>query len=339
MGYSYDIFPYRLVFKTPAGTSRGTYRTRDVWYIHLISTDHPGRVGIGECAPLPHLSCDDLADYETILRRCCDAFVASGKLDMEMLSPYPSMLFGLETALAHLHSGDYAFHQNSFSAGTTGIAINGLIWMGSFEQMHQQIERKLEDGFKCIKLKIGAIDFDQELALLQSIRSRFSVDDIELRVDANGAFDEREALHKLQQLSRYNLHSIEQPIKAGNPTEMAKLVQQSPIPIALDEELIGINRTQERMELLQTIQPHYIILKPSLHGGIAGSNDWIAQAEKLNIGWWATSALESNIGLNSIAQWCSTLCNPMPQGLGTGGLYINNIALPLEVRQAKLWYN
>lgn len=339
MGYSYEIFPYRLIFKTPAGTSRGIYKSRDVWYINLVSTDHPGRVGIGECAPLPHLSCDDIPNYETVLRNCCDAFIASGKLDMEVLSPYPTILFGLETALAHLHAGGYAFQHNAFSCGEKGIPINGLIWMGTFEQMHRQIERKLSEGYKCIKLKIGAIDFEQELELLKSIRSRFTTSDVELRVDANGAFSETQALHKLQQLSRYDLHSIEQPIMAGNPEAMARLVSQSPIPIALDEELIGINNHQDRIDLLKTIKPHYIILKPSLHGGIAGSRDWIEQAQKQNIGWWVTSALESNIGLNSIAQWCSTLQNDMPQGLGTGSLYINNIALPLVVRDAKLWYN
>ena len=210
--------------------------------------------------------------------------------------------------------------------------------MGNFEEMYRQIEAKMEAGYRCIKLKIGAIDFDAELTLLKHIRSRFSVKDIELRVDANGAFSPAEAMHKLDALSKLDLHSIEQPIRAGQWEEMARLTARTPLPIALDEELIGHNIPEIKQELLSAIRPQYIILKPSLHGGICGSNEWIAEAEKQNIGWWVTSALESNIGLNAIAQWCATLHNALPQGLGTGQLFTDNIDLPLEIRKDCLWF-
>ncbi len=338
MHCSIQIYPYRLVFRKPAGTSRGVYLKRDVWYIYLTSNDYPGRVGIGECAPLPNLSCDDFADYETRLRECCDQVEQQGVLDYELLRNFPSALFGLETALAHLRSGHFAFNDTLFAQGEQGIPINGLIWMGSYESMYRQIEQKLASGFHCIKLKIGAIDFEAELELIKAIRKRFSSDVIEIRVDANGAFSKESALEKLKRLAQYDIHSIEQPIAAGSWGDMAQLVQQSPLPIALDEELIGVNDLSIKQQLLDTIRPHYIILKPSLHGGIYGGKEWIDEANRRDIGWWVTSALESNIGLNSIAQWCATLNNPMPQGLGTGGLFINNIEMPLQLRGSELWF-
>ena len=225
-----------------------------------------------------------------------------------------------------------------FSRGEAGIPINGLIWMGDFNRMLAQIEKKMEAGFRCIKLKIGAINFEEELALLQHIRSHYSSKEIELRVDANGAFSPTDAMEKLKRLSELDLHSIEQPIRAGQWEEMARLTSESPLPIALDEELIGYNTWEEKQRLLSAIRPQYIIIKPSLHGGLAGGEEWIAEAEKLNIGWWITSALESNIGLNAIAQWCATFQNPLPQGLGTGLLFTDNVEMPLEIRKDCLWF-
>jgi o-succinylbenzoate synthase len=336
--YNIQITPRLLHFKQPAGTSRGIYNTRKVWYIEISSMENPSIKGIGECAPLPNLSCDDVPQYEEVLQQACSRVAREGNIPTESLRNYPSILFGLETALRHYETGSLALWDTPFSRGEAGIPINGLIWMGNFEEMYRQIEAKMEAGYRCIKLKIGAIDFDAELTLLKHIRSRFSVKDIELRVDANGAFSPAEAMHKLDALSKLDLHSIEQPIRAGQWEEMARLTARTPLPIALDEELIGHNIPEIKQELLSAIRPQYIILKPSLHGGICGSNEWIAEAEKQNIGWWVTSALESNIGLNAIAQWCATLHNALPQGLGTGQLFTDNIDLPLEIRKDCLWF-
>ena len=336
--YNIQITPRLLHFKQPAGTSRGVYNTRKVWYIEIYSMENPSIKGIGECAPLPNLSCDDVPQYEEVLQQVCSRVAREGNIPTESLRNYPSILFGLETALRHYETGSLALWDTPFSRGEAGIPINGLIWMGNFEEMYRQIEAKMEAGYRCIKLKIGAIDFDAELTLLKHIRSRFSVKDIELRVDANGAFSPAEAMHKLDALSKLDLHSIEQPIRAGQWEEMARLTARTPLPIALDEELIGHNTPKIKQELLSAIRPQYIILKPSLHGGICGSNEWIAEAEKQNIGWWVTSALESNIGLNAIAQWCATLHNALPQGLGTGQLFTDNIDLPLEIRKDCLWF-
>lgn len=334
--YRIHIEPRTLHFKQPAGTSRGVYTTRRVWYLHLTSDSQPGREGIGECAPLPNLSCDDLPHYEQLLSSLCQEAAQSG-IDYERLRPYPSILFGLETAFRHFERGTASLWDTPFSRGEQGIPINGLIWMGSYTQMLSQIEAKMQAGFRCIKLKIGAINFEEELSLLKMIRRHFSAKEIELRVDANGAFSPAEALEKLKRLSELDLHSIEQPIRAGQWDSMARLSQLSPLPIALDEELIGVHSTSRKKELLETIHPQYIILKPSLHGGLRRSQEWIAAASQLGIGWWITSALESNIGLNAIAQWCATLHNPLPQGLGTGALFTDNIPMPLEVRGDELW--
>ena len=336
--YTIKIVPRVLDFKQPAGTSRGIYKSRKVWYIHLSSSEHPRRIGIGECAPLPNLSCDDLPNYEEILAQTCYQLEKDGIFDKDSLRNYPSILFGLETALRHYEAGNWALWDTPFSRGETGIPINGLIWMGDFNKMFSQIEQKMQSGFRCIKLKIGAINFEEELSLIRHIRSHFSAKEIELRVDANGAFSPSDALEKLKRLSELDLHSIEQPIRAGQWEEMAKLTAVTPLPIALDEELIGCNTIIDKQELLTAIRPQYIILKPSLHGGICGSEEWIREAEQLNIGWWATSALESNIGLNAIAQWCATLNNPLPQGLGTGMLFTNNVEMPLDIRKDCLWF-
>ncbi|MBP1612965.1 MAG: putative muconate cycloisomerase [Bacteroidetes bacterium] len=336
--YIIKIIPRVLEFKQPAGTSRGIYNNRKVWYIHLSSIEHPERTGIGECAPLPNLSCDDVPNYEEILTNACHLLEKEGTFCKDSLRNYPSILFGLETALQHYETGDWALWDTPFSRGEVGIPINGLIWMGDFKNMLAQIEEKMQSGFRCIKLKIGAINFEEELNLIRHIRSHFSAKDIELRVDANGAFSPADALEKLKRLTELDLHSIEQPIRAGQWDEMAKLTAVTPLPIALDEELIGCNTAIGKQELLAAIRPQYIILKPSLHGGICGCEEWIREAEKLNIAWWVTSALESNIGLNAIAQWCATLGNPLPQGLGTGMLFINNVEMPLDIRKDCLWF-
>lgn len=339
MNCKIDIIPRLLHFKQPAGTSRGVYTTRKLWYLHLTSPDYPGRTGIGECAPLPALSCDDLPDYEDILVKACRRLEdCGGDLDVESLRNYPSILFGLETAVRHFRIGSWALYDTAFSRGKAGVPINGLIWMGDFDKMLSQIEKKMEAGFRCIKLKIGAINFEEELALLRHIRTRFSSKEIELRVDANGAFSPVDAMEKLKRLSELDLHSIEQPIRAGQWEEMARLTSESPLPIALDEELIGCNTLEGKQKLLSAIRPQYIILKPSLHGGVCGGNEWISEAEKRQIGWWITSALESNIGLNAIAQWCATFDNPLPQGLGTGLLFTDNVEMPLEIRKDCLWF-
>jgi o-succinylbenzoate synthase len=319
------------------------YTRRNVWYVLLSSDEYPGKWGIGECAPLPGLSCDDIPAYEEILRNVCRQTAETGIVDVDSLRPYPSILFGLETAFRQYETGSFHLWDTPFSRGEKGIPINGLIWMGDYRKMTEQIENKLKDGFRCIKLKIGAIHFDDELSLLRHIRSRFSAKEIALRVDANGAFPPGEALDKLKRLAEWDIHSIEQPIRAGQWDAMARLAAETPIPIALDEELIGWNRREDKRRLLETIRPHYIILKPSLHGGISGCREWIDEAERLHIGWWITSALESNIGLNAIAQWTATVLPHPPgesfQGLGTGGLFTNNISMPLEVRGDSLWFS
>lgn len=334
-----EIIHKQLHFKQPAGTSRGIYTTRDVWYIVVTDTEYPQHYGIGECAPLPALSCDDIPTYADVLQEMCRRFEESGQIDYEALRPYPSMLFGLETALAHYRARSLQLWHTPFSKGKEGIPINGLIWMGNFDEMYHRIEEKMQQGFRCIKLKIGAIDFDKELELLAHIRKHFSPEQIELRVDANGAFSPQDALEKLKCLSEYQLHSIEQPIRAGQWEAMAQLCARTPFPIALDEELIGINSPSKKVELLETIRPQYIILKPSLHGGINGSEEWISLAAERGIGSWVTSALESNIGLNAIAQWTATLMPTLPQGLGTGLLFTDNIDYPLHIEGDCLWYH
>ena len=335
---TYRIEERLLHFKQPAGTSRGVYTTRKIWLIHLSDGQH---TGVGECAPLPDLSCDALPDseYASILDNICKDFCQSGDIDYDFLRDYPSMLFGLETALLNLQNGDRLF-DTAFTRGEVGIPINGLVWMGNHDEMLQRLEEKLEKGFSCVKLKIGAIDFEQELDLIKRIRDRFSFHEVELRLDANGAFPYSETLYKLELLSQYAIHSIEQPIKAGQWAYMAELCRESPLPIALDEELIGINDPAMKRHMLNIIKPRYIILKPSLHGGMAGCREWIETARDLGIGFWITSALESNIGLNSIAQFASSIYGDhitMPQGLGTGQLFTDNIPMPLEIRGDQLW--
>ena len=332
-----DIEERVLHFKQPAGTSRGVYTERRIW---LVSVSDGGTVGHGECAPLPDLSCDAGAGYGDVLRRFCDDVERTGVIDYEAMRDYPSMLFGLETALLDYEKRGTMLFDTAFSRGEVGIPINGLVWMGSYEEMLQRMEQKLEQGFRCVKLKIGAIDFDQELDLVKRIRERFSRSEVEIRLDANGGFCyDDDVLYKLELLSQY-AQSIEQPIKAGQWAYMAELCRESPIPIALDEELIGVNDRQMKSHLLSVVKPAYIVLKPSLHGGMAGCREWIEAAQEHGVGSWITSALESNVGLNAIAQFCSDVYGDhitMPQGLGTGQLFTDNIPMPLEIRNNQLW--
>ena len=334
-----EIIPKTLHFKQPAGTSRGVYTTRKVWFIVLKDENNTLHYGVGECAPLPALSCDDIPEYEDILKETCQRLEENECIEYDSLRNYPSILFGCETALRHYQARSLQLWHTPFSQGKEGIPINGLIWMGNFDEMFQRIEEKMKVGFRCIKLKIGAIDFDKELELLAHIRKHFTPEEIELRVDANGAFSPQNALEKLKRLSEYQLHSIEQPIRAGQWEEMAQLCECTPLPIALDEELIGINERERKTALLDNIHPQYIILKPSLHGGISGSEEWIELASQRAIGSWVTSALESNIGLNAIAQWTATLMPTLPQGLGTGLLFTDNIDYPLHIEGDCLWYD
>ena len=344
MSLIYTLSKKILHFKQPAGTSRGVYTTRKIWLVHLSECD---KTGVGECAPLPDLSCDALPDetYEAKLHQFCQALCETGEMDDDALRPYPSMRFGLETALLSLQSSlhsplsTHLLFDTPFSRGEEGIPINGLVWMGRYDEMLQRMEEKLEKGFRCVKLKIGAIDFEQELDLVKRIRDRFSFHEVELRLDANGAFKYEEALYKLELLSQYAIHSIEQPIRQGQWAYMAELCRESPLPIALDEELIGVNDPEMKSHMLNIIKPRYIILKPSLHGGMMGCREWIEIAKQQGIGSWITSALESNIGLNAIAQFASDVYGPhirLPQGLGTGQLFTDNIPMPLEIVKEKL---
>lgn len=327
---------YTLDFKRPAGTSRGVMHTKDTWFLELTQD---GKKGIGECGLLKGLSIDDVPNYEAKLQWVCDNVNLGKAALLNELEEFPSLQMGIETAFMSCAANDpFVLFPSAFTKGEEGIVTNGLIWMGDKAFMQQQIKEKIANGFRCIKLKIGAIDFATEYELLKGIRAEFSSTDIELRVDANGAFTPDTALEKLKPLSDLQLHSIEQPIKAGQWDAMAQLCAQTPLPIALDEELIGVFGNDQKAKLLQTIQPQYIILKPSLVGGFLGSDSWIALAQKLGVGWWITSALESNIGLNAIAQYTYTKYNPMPQGLGTGSLYTNNITSPLVIKNASLWY-
>jgi o-succinylbenzoate synthase len=326
---------YTLQFKQASGTSRGVYTTRDTW---MISLTDGASTGIGECAPLPDLSIESLTKMSSKLLQVCEEIGYFSSFPDE-LNAWPSIRFGLETALLDLkNGGDQILFPSAFTRGEEGIPINGLIWMGTPEFMKQQIRSKLESGFRCIKLKIGALDFKTEFELLKDIRKEFSADEITLRVDANGAYSLKTALENLKRLADLQIHSIEQPIEAGRWNEMAELCRKSPIPIGLDEELIGISSRFEMQKLLETIHPAYLILKPSLHGGFTGCEKWIEMAEKYNSGWWITSALESNIGLNAIAQWTFQLNPKGEQGLGTGQLFSNNFDAPLVIEGDRLWF-
>ena len=327
---------HTLHFKQPGGTSRGILTTKDLWLLKVWDEKHPDIVGTGECSIIYGLSPDPMDRYEAKLKELTSNINHIHNVD---LAAFPSIRFGLETALLDFKTGGNGIlYPSAFTSGKMSIPINGLVWMGSADFMRKQIVEKLKFGFDCIKLKIGAINFEEELSLLKMIRKEFNKNELELRVDANGAFNPDEALEKLKRLSDYSIHSIEQPIMQGQWKSMATLCKTSPIDIALDEELIGLADYQIPA-MLDAIHPQYIILKPSLLGGFQRSNLFISEAKKRSIGWWVTSALESNIGLNAIAQWTATLNNPMPQGLGTGSLFTNNFPSALKiVKGGKLKY-
>ncbi len=371
--YKIDISERTLHFKQPAGTSRGVYTTRHSYYLTLTSDELPGVEGVGECATLPDLSCDAKPEYEMTLRQVCQMVEQMGRIPYDMIRAYPSITFGLETAFASFFDAAKKFLEivpaegassssemlkqkggsvpagmenltdlfdSPFGRGEEGITINGLVWMGTYEEMLARLEEKLQAGFHCVKLKIGAIDFFKELDLIKRIRDVYTKEQVELRVDANGGFLPENAMSQLEALAKYDIHSIEQPIKQHQWPKMAQLCRETPLPIALDEELIGVNVRSMKEALLDTIRPQYIILKPSLHGGIYGCNEWIQLASQRGIGSWITSALESNIGLNAIAHYAAKVYGPnveMPQGLGTGQLFIDNIPMPLEIRGDKLF--
>jgi len=328
---------YVLKFKRPSGTSRGILEQKESWFIMLESN---GKLGIGECGLLKGLSVDDRPDYESKLQWACDHIYLGQEALWEELKEFPSIQFGMEMAFKSLES-EYLFNlfPSAFTQGDKNIPINGLVWMGDPSFMKSQIRDRLSEGFQCIKMKIGAIAFDMELSLLKALRQEFGPSDIEIRVDANGGFNALDALEKLKRLSELNLHSIEQPIKTKQWEQMAQLCLESPLPIALDEELIGIFEKERKKQLLETIRPQYIILKPSFIGGFKGSDEWIDLAEKYSISWWVTSALESNVGLNAISQFTFLKNSKLPQGLGTGSLYTNNIPSPLVVHHGNLVYD
>ena len=371
--YKIDISERTLHFKQPAGTSRGVYTTRHSYYLTLTSDEMPGVEGVGECATLPDLSCDAKPEYAVTLRQVCQMVEQMGRIPYDMIRAYPSITFGLETAFASFFdaakklleivpaegasSSSEMLKQKGvsvpagmenlvdlfdspFGRGEEGITINGLVWMGTYEEMLARLEEKLQAGFHCVKLKIGAIDFFKELDLIKRIRDVYTKEQVELRVDANGGFLPENAMSQLEALAKYDIHSIEQPIKQHQWPKMAQLCRETPLPIALDEELIGVNVRSMKEALLDTIRPQYIILKPSLHGGIYGCNEWIQLADQRGIGSWITSALESNIGLNAIAHYAAKVYGPnvqMPQGLGTGQLFTDNIPMPLEIRGDQLF--
>ncbi|MGU3375991.1 o-succinylbenzoate synthase [Chryseobacterium sp. M5A1_1a] len=325
---------YLLEFKRPSGTSRGVLLDKETFILEISDNE---KKGVGECAIFRGLSFDDRPDYEEKLTWLCENIDKDSNFLKEELKDFPSIWFGYEQAVQNLKYGKNLFFPSEFTEEKSAITINGLIWMGDVGYMEEQIQDKLEKGFHCIKLKIG-VDWKSEHIILQKLREKFSKEQLELRVDANGGFGKEEAVIVLQQLADLHIHSIEQPIRAGNWNDMAELCAQTPTPIALDEELIGITDPKEKKKLLETIQPQYIILKPALVGGFSGTDEWVSLAEEHGIGWWITSALESNIGLNAIAQYTFTKKNPMPQGLGTGALFVNNFESSLDLRNELLWF-
>ncbi len=331
-----------LEFLVPSGTSRGVLHSKPTWFL-LVHDANEEFEGVGECSPIPGLSADPIDSIETMLDRICanpGLLHSEARGETDELAGYPCIEFGIETAVLDVGNAGVpgVLFDNAFSRGEAGITINGLVWMGSLDAMQRQIDAKLDDGFTCIKIKIGALDFAAELELLKGLRSRYAETDLEIRVDANGAFPAREAMTRLAALSAFSLHSIEQPIAPGQVSDMADLCRRSPIPVALDEELIGVVKPGDRERLVEEIRPQYLILKPSLLGGIESSLDWVSRADGVGAGWWFTSALESNVGLNAIAQLVSEVGTDLPQGLGTGKIYRNNLASPLELVYDELFY-
>jgi len=324
-------------------------KQRDSWFLKVWDAANPDVYGIGEAGPVPGLSVEKASDVHKQLTDVVQKITDDSDLGkagsiseigntFRSMGLSPSTLVAVETALLDLHhGGKRVIFQNDFVKGKP-VSINGLVWMGGLDVMLQQVSIKIEEGFTCIKLKIGGINFEKELDILQFVRRKYFRDQITIRLDANGAFKPDQVMYKLMDLSQYDIHSIEQPLKAGAPF-LAELCQKTPIPIALDEELIGVASTEGRIELLDRVKPQFLVLKPSLHGGFSGCADWIRLADERGIGWWVTSAMESNVGLNAIAQFASNYPLPLPQGLGTGTIFRDNFPSPLEIKKGALVYN
>lgn len=332
-----EFAPYLLSFKEPGGTSRGVMTEKPTFFIKIYDEKDPSRFGIGEAAVFPGLSPEADGYYVMKLTELMANIAIGRQTD---LSRHSSILFGLEQAILDFSNDCKGIYYNSdFTSGTQSIEINGLIWMGDFDKMLERIENKIQQGFKCIKLKIGALNWQSELDLISHIRKQYNENDLLIRVDANGGFAYDGCLTKLGELADLGVHSIEQPIKAGQPEMMARLCRETPLAIALDEELIGKGSIEERISTLEAIKPQYIILKPALCGGFSGATEWIEEAEKREIGWWITSALESNIGLNAISQFTAFIGAKGAQGLGTGGVFTNNFETPVSLNKDQLSYN
>ena len=331
---------YTLNFKKPAGTSRGFLRQKTVYFIYLTDRANPERVGVGECAPWKGLSLDDRPDFEAQLAQICQNLNAGAAPESLNLSDFPALAFGLEMALLDWRGGGQRLlFENDFSLGRQSLPTHGLIWMGSGSEVLQQAQRKAAQGFACLKMKVGALEFEEELRLLAELRRAYPAGQIELRLDANGAFSPDKALERLKALAQFDIFAIEQPIKPGQWPKMADLCANSPIPIALDEDLIGHRSRAEKESLLKAVKPQYLVLKPMLLGGFAAAEEWIEAAEKMGIGWWVNSALESNIGLNALCQWTAQRKPNFIHGLGTGQLYRNNVPSPVRLAGAKLVCN
>jgi o-succinylbenzoate synthase len=321
------------------GTSKGPINARTVWYLQLRDKSKPDVVGIGEAALFPGHSKEFPADVRTkLLELCNDTTNWKERLNSDLVN-VPSVRFAVEQCMKDLEAGgSKILFPSSFTLGQQGIPINGLVWMGDKAAMQKRLREQIERGNSCIKMKIGAIAIEDELELLRSVRREYDAEQLTIRVDANGAFGVNDVRPILDRLAELQVHSIEQPIAPGLIEFMAELCADPPIPIALDEELIGMNHRDLKKDLLDTLKPQYIVLKPSLLGGWAATQEWIDLAEQRSIGWWITSALESSIGLNAIAQFTATLDVKMPQGLGTGRVYRNNIPSPLVPERGQLYY-
>lgn len=335
----YSYFKRSLEFAFDARTSRGDIKKHAAYIIEVRNLLKPEVIGRGEASPLNGLSIDSHDDFENQLINILQELNNGLRPEDINLLGLPSIRFALETAMADLHfGGQMKVFDNEFIRGKT-IPINGLIWMADKQKMLQEAQEKIEKGFNCIKLKVGNLDFDEECRLIESIRKNNSAYKFEIRLDANGAFEPYEAIEKLKELHRFEIHSIEQPIKPKQVDWMEEICRKAPIHIALDEELIGIDVEEMGFHLIKKIKPKYIILKPTLIGGFSTCDKWINLADKSKIGWWLTSALESNVGLNAIAQYASYLKVKNHQGLGTGSLYQNNFPSPLLVENGYLHFS
>jgi len=331
---------YELKFIRPGTTSRGTLMRKTSWFIFLYDTQEPDIKGIGECNLVPGLSFDDGPYFEKALQRICSNIQSFNFSEQEVVRSYPSIRFGLETAfLDFKQKARKVLFPSAYTKGEKSIDINGLVWMGEMEDMKEQIDEKISQGYRCIKLKVGALDFSKEVELISGIREKYTEEEMMIRLDANGAFDEDEVMKKLDKLAEFGIHSIEQPVARGDHRLMAYVCRNSPIPIALDEELIGICGKQKRLKLLNKLKPQYLVLKPGVHGGFSSCDLWIEIADEMGMDWWATSALESNIGLNAIAQWTATKEHTAFHGLGTGMLYSNNFESPLSINNGKIAFD